>query len=121
MNIRTVMYKAANSIEQNPEMFSFVSIDMPGCGMPGCALGWIAYHVGGCGHIYGNGWWSHLVEEAIGCDSMGFYDRMNELTLHEWKNSAPECAKALRLYADKYYPFIPDNVLAIFKPEKIAA
>ena len=48
MNIRTAILKAADSIEQNPHLFSFKSLAIPNkdCGTPGCAIGWIAYHSG---------------------------------------------------------------------------
>ena len=42
MNIRTAMYKAADSIEQNPHLFDFGSVELPDCDTPGCALGWVA-------------------------------------------------------------------------------
>ena len=32
---------AADHIERNPADFNFMSIGIPDCGTPGCALGWI--------------------------------------------------------------------------------
>ena len=47
MNIRQALLKAADSIEQHPKLFSFHSCELPNeCGTPGCALGWLAVHLG---------------------------------------------------------------------------
>ena len=112
MNIRQAILKAADSIEQHPKMFSFGSLSIPGCGSPGCALGWTGHHLGMRGYGLKN------ICIAIGLPlltkykdrddcwrAMTFYTRMTELIgSGDWRNSAPECAKALRLYADKYHP-----------------
>ncbi len=111
MNIRTAILKAADSIEQNPKMFWFSSISTPDCGTPGCALGWVAYHIGE-GVLCGNSWdpWKlgrrlGILENGKYMAGIGFYHRMDKLHGgYDWKDSAPECAKALRLYADKYHP-----------------
>jgi len=102
MNIRTAILKAADSIEQNPKMFDYDSVDIPDCGSPACALGWIGFHLGMSCKKHGLG---RDVCRALGIKRQASFP---ELTLfcgsHKWKDSAPECAKALRLYADKYHP-----------------
>ena len=121
MNIRTAILKAADSIEQNPNLFNFSSILMPDsdCGTPGCALGWIAYHRKGDA-IFGSTWIAH---NAIGIVDGKFYKRMiNLYDGHEWKYSADECAATLRKYADKYHPAqgIPAVVLSWFDEKAVA-
>ena len=133
MNIRTAMYKAADSIEQNPDLFGFMENGRPDpdCGTPGCALGWVGYHLNIVSKYMPN-----PTAKALGCprevlitpkprEEFGFFSRMDVFSRthnYDWRHCAPDCAKALRLYADKFHPqVIPDNVLSIFKPEKIAA
>jgi len=115
-NIRQAILAAATSIEKNPDMFTFMSVDIPGCGSPGCALGWVAYHMGMTNSEYGVGFIG-VVSNRIALGEENFYDRMNEFG-REWKYSAPHCAKALRLYADKHHPqAIPESVLSLFKEQ----
>lgn len=110
MSTRQAMYSAADSIEQNPEMFDFGSLSIPGCGLPGCALGWTAHHLG----MRGNGLAKvclalglpllpKYADEGDCWRAMTFYDRMDALS-NDWHSNAIECSKALRLYADKYHP-----------------
>lgn len=132
MNIRTAILKAADSIEQNPGTYDFRSTHLPddSCGISGCALGWIAYHANldipvldfGMGperHMSYNG----LIYEYLGIEFDCCFNNLNKANGSEdWKLSAPECAKALRLYADKYHPdAILESVMAIFKTEQITA
>ena len=44
MNLRNAILQAADTIEQNPSLFEFTSVQRPDpeCGTPACALGWIA-------------------------------------------------------------------------------
>lgn len=121
MNIRTAILKAADSIEQNPHLFIFMVTGIPNdCGTPGCALGWIGYHAGITGlaqiqvppflGFYED--WKKEVEV--------FYTRLD--ATNDWRHNAPECAKALRLYADKYHPednAIPESVMAIFNTKQV--
>ena len=113
MNIREAILKAADHIGRNPNEFQFWSIttpEHPGCGTPGCALGWIGTfcglrHVGpiavaqrALGLVNENGWDHAKV----------FYDRMRAIPeARGWSDSAAVCSRALRLYADKYHPAAP--------------
>ena len=126
MNIRQAILKAADSIEQNPTLFNFTSIQTPSadCGTPGCALGWIGFHL-----EVANVWWKspkfyRLLGLRSGTENVDdadqhFYDRMDELQ-RVWGHDANVCALTLRLYANKYHPAeqvntgIPNSVLAIF-------
>ena len=120
-NIRTAIMKAAGSIEQNPDIFSFGSIKCPDpdCGTPGCAIGWMGFHMGMEGlssmELFTR------VNSSLGINGIGieFYGRMDAVFGgHKWKHSATNCAKALRLYADKFHPsVIPDNVIQLFSAE----
>lgn len=126
MSIRQAILKAANSIEQNPDMFDFGSLYWPDCGTPGCALGWISVYSG----IEREEFWTYSrdkLRELLGISNSGqFYGRMINISNHSnWSHSADKCAKALRLYADKYHPSesthtgIPDSVLAIVNFEQL--
>jgi len=123
MNIRNTLLLAADSIEQNPNLFKWRSTKNANinCGTPGCALGWIALY-------------AELKEEWARCSdleqflgirsSVQFYGRMNKIdTSRDWKRSAPVCAKALRIYADIHHPIshIPSSVRAIFEGETVDA
>lgn len=116
MDVYSAVMKAADHIERNPGDFDFKSGSVPErCGTPGCALGWIGYFAKvrdkwlGCGGVvpgylglspeahplYGRGLVAH--------QTFAFYNRMDAAYgSHEWTYSAPECAKAMRLYAAKY-------------------
>jgi hypothetical protein len=124
MNIRDAILKAADHIERNPGEFNFGSTkipDGPGCGTPGCALGWIGAF---CGVVEA----ANKVQDIDSCyygwrcialvcsetdngkqkplmrmDSGQFYARMSGL-VSDWMCRADACARALRLYADKYHP-----------------
>lgn len=128
MNIRQAILKAADSIERFPSLFNFVSTDTPNaeCGMPGCALGWIGFHLS-----LGTAWFlTKEIYQLMGLpldDDEGddeFYARMR--AIHgscEWKYDSDLCADTLRQYADKYHPetdHIPASVRAIFT-EQVAA
>lgn len=124
MNIRQAILSAADSIEQNPDLYRFTTwaTANPDCGIPGCALGWISYHLGMAGEIPTSG-----VYAALGIGS-GFpallFTHLRDAVGHgEWKTSAPECAKALRQYADIHHPeqdYIPASIRAIFTEQVTA-
>ena len=141
MNIRQAILRAADSIEQNPHLFEFHQTQCPddGCGMPGCALGWIGHHLilplnnsGGYPQDFEGG--LSVVGHAMGiedgpCDRSAdgvFYDRLDEVADGHWTIDASICAKTLRKYADVWHPAqraersLPESVLAIFE-ERIAA
>lgn len=121
MNIRNAILSAADSIENNPSLYEFGSCDIasPDCGTPGCALGWIGLHLGlqESDNLY-------AVCDAIGAKcTVCFYALSEAVGSKKWYHSADECAKALRLYADKYHPqqdYIPASIRAIFT-EQVAA
>lgn len=123
MDIRTAILRAADSIEMNPKMFSFGSVWLPdeSCGTPGCALGWVGHHLG-----MGRNSRLEDVSRELGIPvySCNFVELTEVFGSRKWYYSAPECAKALRLYVDKYHAAenkgIPQSVLDIFK-EKVAA
>lgn len=116
MDIRQAILAAADHIERNPSEFNFYSIDIPrnpGCGTPGCALGWIATFLGMSNYSayhHGKG-----LEDVLGISSIRFYSRMIELD-PSWHLFAENCAKTLRLYVDKYHPVpaLPQAVRDIF-------
>jgi len=117
MNIRQAILKAANSIEQYPELFHFSSIDNPdiSCGTSGCALGWVRLH------LHGQKETQTISETAkeLGINTaipeFIFYDRMKSFDV-SWRRNAKTCAITLRLYADKYHSdHIPESVREIFK------
>ena len=127
MNIRTAILKAADSIERHPELFDFDSTAIPDCGTPGCALGWIAFHLGEYAFNTMPHKWNTmklgkalcLTDEASGINWAGlnFYRRLSCI-VSGWKDDASLCAKALRLYADKFHPetdHIPESVRTIFE------
>lgn len=120
MELYTAINRAADYIERHPEAFSFLSTMIPEpCGMPGCALGWIGYF-SGARKDYAET--ARDVLKIPACEECGegsahfeFYDRMTELagSFNAWAHDASGCAKALRLYAEKYHkPRSLDPVLA---------
>ena len=133
--IRDAILKAADHIEQNPQSFNFRETFTPNdeCGT-GCALGWIAYFLNikdtydssavgivKVASLLLTG--EILLTQVTAKDvpnCLEFYNKMHTLDF-DWKKSAVNCAKALRLYADKFYPEvqsgIPDSVKAIFEVE----
>ena len=123
MNERQAMYKAADSIEQNPEMFNFGSIEIPDCNTSGCALGWILFHAEESIDRFSGRGLHAVAENYLGLSSVSngceFYNRM--ATFNPWWSiDAQACADAMRKYADKYHPeqqvdFIPASVRRIFQ------
>lgn len=99
MNIREATLKAADHIEQNPEQFQYSAVTVPACGTKGCAAGWIA-------HFANAKEGESVTEEEVSQKLLGvpywtFDERMDHLA-PRWMRSATECAKGLRLYAEKY-------------------
>lgn len=107
MKVYDAIMKAADHIEQHPKGFNFMLTGIPTCRTPGCALGWIGVFCGAPRSItevsknflklppvLEAGYWSTNVT---------FYNRMNDLGGEDWKWNAASCAKALRLYAEKYH------------------
>lgn len=110
-SIRESILKAADSIENNPNMFDFGSTDKVNtdCGHKGCALGWIAYHAAADGVIPRQKYDTHdspfapelyaALGEPENCVfySLDSYGR-------DWRESAQACAEALRKYANHEHP-----------------
>ena len=98
-NLYDAIMKAANHIEMHPRRFDFDSIKVPKkptCGTPGCAIGWVAH--------FGKFKFFDDAAEALGGDTT-FYVRMNALDPpgSNWMRGARECARTLRMYAEKYH------------------
>lgn len=120
MNIYDAIMKAADQIEEAPASFNFMSTRIPDrCGSPGCALGWIGLFAG---RPKGVQWWSFaaVATHVLGLpDSTDFYHRMDDLTPFvrrltgeswQWRDNAKDCARNLRLYANKYHAVDPVEI-----------
>ena len=122
MNIRQAILSAADSIEQSPPLFRFDSMRIPdGCGSPGCALGWIGFHLGMQDKL------CVLSEVCVALNikrDVTFGPLSKAVDSKDWHFSAPECAKALRQYADIHHPeeqdYIPASIRAIFTEQVTA-
>jgi len=109
MEIRTALLKTANLFETKPASFDINATDLPDCGTPGCILGWVGVMLGDTNKAW---WWTDSVYDAMGINkgsSTGaegdgiFYERMRVLGW-AWADNAADCARTLRLYADRYHP-----------------
>lgn len=108
MEIRDAILLTADLIETTPSEFDFFSIEIPegpGCGTPGCAVGWICCFQG----IHEDS----EFDRGVGGDACSFYQRMAEIDGHDWEASgnwgpwtkdAAHCARNLRIYADRHHP-----------------
>lgn len=99
MNIYDAIMVAADHIERHPEEFEYGCVqvpDYPGCGAPGCALGWIARFAGD-GH-----WTGTWTDDLMDVHDVTFYRRMDGFD-GQWKSDASACAAALRAYARKFH------------------
>ncbi len=119
MNIRTAILKAADHIEQNPQLFNFCENRGPNdCKTPGCFLGWVSFFM------------DIKIEDAVssckdilGIEFNDLHTRMWALKREKkldatWNLSAQGCAIHARAYADKYHPVetkLPASVTDIFK------
>ncbi len=122
MNIYDATMRAADQIEARPDLWDFMTITIPKCGAPACALGWIGHFAG---VLPGKD-----IREVINLmglpNHMEFYSRMGDLSVGldgsvYWRNyedaeDLQRIAKLLRLYADKYLKqdHIPESVREIF-------
>ena len=121
MNIRQAILAAANSIEKNPKMFAFESCVIPDCGSQGCALGWIGFHLGLSANFISLG---VSVCPVLGVKTAAFHELTKLYGSFDWQHSAPDCAKALRLYANKFHPVQNNVPMSTWKecpwqPEKV--
>lgn len=101
--MREAILKAADQIAATPHLFDFHTVERPdlSCGTPGCALGWIGFFAG----IKPEPTIVTATSEALGIDSMEFYERMDSCCDSEdWLDDPALCAAGLRAYADKYHP-----------------
>jgi len=126
--MRDIILKTADYLEQHPSEFDFMRTGIPSCGTPGCALGWISVFAGFKKGSYTAALGLLGLEPeaqrfgAIVCSpenkesTYAFYNRLEDL-VPGWRWGGPsnknngKCARALRLYADKYHPapaVIPD-------------
>jgi len=107
MNVYEAIMKAADHIERHPNEFMFTAAfcpEKPGCGSPGCALGWIGAFMG----LGARGFMEvamRLTGERFSTADDTFYGRMNNLNGKrvDWRKNPDKCARALRLYAAKYH------------------
>ena len=122
VKIYDAIMKAADHIERHPNDFYYQSNLVPySCGTPGCALGWIGHFLGLRGSVHTE------VLPAIGLrDLLDFsMSRMDELVpvFSDWRHDPPECARALRLYAEKYHGHekvrVPDWNAMADGPERV--
>lgn len=99
------MNLAADQVERNPDLFHFIRWEVPKCGMPGCALGWIGHFLGFAANTP-----NYKIAEAIGFSpeqcTEAFYRRVTAL-VPGLNGSAQLCARGLRLYARKYHAPAP--------------
>ena len=109
MDIYSAIMKAADHIEQHPELFNFDNVRIPECGTPGCALGWIGHFLGiRIGEVI-NRVASHpnLRAAPIPVDELVFYQRMDGIERKasgvNWMINPVACARYMRVYADKYH------------------
>lgn len=129
MNIREAILRAADHIEMTPKRWDYWQTNVPSeCGTPACAVGWIAYFVGG----YQGKTFSQACEKVLGVTHETFWRRMTRVYCDEvmcGKSlgglSAETIVQLLRLYADKYHPAeqpkpsaIPATVRAIFETQQ---
>lgn len=114
MNAYGAILAAASHIERHPEFFNFNAVALPDtdCGTHGCALGWIGFFAGLRPDETRDYGFCVLraANEVLGLNdkdhvSSVFYDRMTDLAGHPlyWRERATECARVLRLYAEKYH------------------
>jgi hypothetical protein len=120
ITVRGAIRHAADHIEQHPEEYCFSSRNQPehpGCGRPGCALGWIAVFAGlrelasFSADCDSKQWSPEAVEKFLGCSERDFYSRMSAMhskpenrDANCWTTHARTCARFLRQYADQYHP-----------------
>lgn len=107
--VKLAMLLAADQIEGSPELFRFSSVEVPDCGTPGCAIGWMAYYLREMEGDEGEDWlvsWSRArdVFAPGGVGDGVFYMRMNDVARGhgDWHVDASVCAAGLRRLAEAY-------------------
>lgn len=132
-NIYTAIMRAADHIEQHPNIFDFSQFQLPrDCDTPGCALGWIGFFAGfSLDDDVQFSWDVMRVGDLLGLDlahhnpKNEFYIRLDALS-PGWYANAVKCAAGLHAYADKYHGHekpqgIPESVREIFELSAEAA
>jgi hypothetical protein len=100
--IRGAILATANLFEQRPELWKFSRIDVPECGSPGCAIGYITHFLG-MRDIFGFRKTTELLVADADLDGMPgsvFYGRTG-LSSYVEPQKVPGI---LRAYADRYFP-----------------
>lgn len=106
MNTYEATLAAADLIELQPLNYEFWNNEVPvHCNSCGCALGWIGFFLGVEPRTSSQ---HEVASRRLGIRPSEFYRTLDELTgsdrdsVRNWRESPRECAKALRLYAQKY-------------------
>jgi len=102
--MRDAILQAAFFLQEHPEKFNFSSILVPSStNQRACALGWIGYFSGEQ--------WKHrpvseVADHLLGINDWAFYFRLDRIVkwFGLWTFSGRACSRALRKYADKYFP-----------------
>jgi len=117
MNAYQAILKAADHIQTHPQLFDFERTRIPGnCRTPGCALGWIGFFAGRTQArirvIFGLSFLHRGIaivtldgesDPVLPVTAREFYERMDELTVGNWRKDASVCANVLRSYAERYH------------------
>jgi hypothetical protein len=125
-DVYTAIMKAADQIEARPDTFNFREDAIPdgeveGCG---CALGWIGYFLRAGLSDFAR------VPLLMGISPSNYYavhkffQRMGRISepdsnvpwekMSGWRFCAAECARCLRIYAERYHS-IPASVRSVFE------
>lgn len=109
--MRDVILQAAEHIEKHPEDYCFISMAAPSPGrVAGCALGWIAHFAEIHDAVHDPRPVPAVAAELLSVSSPSeFYDCMDSYNIghrhgETWTTSARQCARALRIYADEFFP-----------------
>jgi hypothetical protein len=110
--IRGAILSTAKLFEEKPDLWNWSNTQVPDCGTPGCALGYIGTALeipAGKAVVW--------VEEVLGYKDIfsvqsKFYADMNDASRdYGWNLSASGASKALRAYADKYFPEVARPII----------
>lgn len=122
--MREAILKAADHIEQHPEGFNFHVFENKPESLNGigCPLVWIGYFNG----VVPDGTESYarqIIEREMGSNLAEFCSHLGAINYsfgpnNLWTKDAATCARALRKYADQFYP-LPASVLEIFNTKEI--
>jgi hypothetical protein len=101
--IRAAILDTARLFETRPGLWDFWHNSTPDCGSPGCALGYIAFHLG----VKSGDVQDEFCPLVLGIDVSKFYADLRfsldgKTVLSEM--SIEQVVRALRAYADKFYP-----------------